>query len=81
MYRRAEADEADPIVKERLKQKGRLEIGKALLAQRKTRPALREIARAAKGTNTGLHAVVIEATALLKSHRKSKCTAPDFLDR
>ena len=72
LYRRAEADEADPIVKERLQQKGRLEIGKALLAQKKTRPALREIARAAKGTNTGLHAVVLEATALLKSHRKSK---------
>ena len=72
LYRRAAADEADPIVKERLKQKGRLEIGKALLAQRKTRLALREIARAAKGTNTGLHAVVLEATALLKSHSKSK---------
>lgn len=72
LYRRAAADEADPIAKERLKQKGRLEIGKALLAQRKTRPALREIARAAKGTKTGLHAVVLEATALLKSHSKSK---------
>ena len=72
LYRRAEADEANPIMKERLKQKGRLEIGKALLAQGKTRPALRELTRAAKGRNTGLHAVVLEATALLKSHRKSK---------